>query len=89
MTFPPLAPKKVSPPPAFDLTPLRLDLEKVPDEWVTVRGKKPPTIEVPPTAPLKRDMKMVATVNSKDLLESVENWMESGLTELILTIEYD
>jgi len=111
MTFPPLAPKKApplpTPAPAFDLTPLRLDLDSGlatnstssgitsetptdPDEWVTVRGKKPPTVEAPPPPPVvKREMKMVATVNAKDLLQSVEKWVESGLTELVLTIEYD
>ncbi len=107
ITFPPLAPKKVSTltvplqVPTFDLTPLRLDLDtgftsefpKNTDDWVTVRGKKPPAVEVvftplPPPV-FKREMKMVATVNAKDLLPSVEKWMESGLTELVLTIEYD
>lgn len=95
--FPPLAPKKFTPPPtilpiACDITPIRLELEppKDPDEWVTVRSKKLPISSgVVLPIPIERELKMVATVDAKDLLDSVEKWMESGFTELLLTVKYD
>lgn len=99
VTFPPLAPKKslnCALPVIHDITPIRLDLEpnvvteepKDSNEWVTVCNKKQLPVSTPLATP-KRELKLVAMVEAKDLLESVEKWMENGFTELILTVKYD
>ena len=92
----PVLPKKPDCPLVFEanITPIRLDFQyetmKQPDQWVTVRSKKN-VVEVVTkveTKPLvERETKMVATVDAKNLLNSVEKWMDNGLTELFITIK--